>query len=376
MAIARLGAIVAGIAGSLGEVTFANARGALVLRKRQWPPNHHTAPTTTRKHLYSRIWRYWQTLTPEKRATWINGAAQHPITNRLGQTRPRSPWRLFFEANAPNFAVSGSGYDTFRADPGNLYQAGLGFAPYQGGPYEFFIPSGSETIMRGASFRAARSLSTAATAKPRRFAPAGIRTPNAQSWNLYQDIIAATGEPAPNEIITLRATRVASGFPHSKTEDFTTPIIPAGPIIFPNGDFELPWSTGSPPEWLKTGTYTVQPITLFPYGDYTHADFIVDATPGTKFLYQIRPVTITAGHTYRLQFALLVSLGSLYRIAIYTPNNGYWNPFANLTPVNFTRYAYDWTPAASDTECHLYINMPADTAAQFELDNISFREIL
>ena len=376
MAIARLGAIVAGIAGSLGEVTFANARGALVLRKRQWPPNHHTAATTDRKHAYSQIWREWQGLDPDAKQSWYTAAASLKKTNRLGQSLPMQAWRLFFTAKiGPTFRGVASP-DYFYADPSLSFNTDNQFTCYQDGPFELHRPSAATGFLYGFTARAARSLSTSPIPAPRRFAPASFHNGSVYSVNLHDPISAAIGEPKPDEYISLRARFSSGWYPYARTQTWPAPVTPAGPELIPNGDFEAPWVSGTPPSWTKSGTYDIFKNPFGIYGDTQTLGLNFPATAAVKYLYQTSLGSIQSGHTYRLSFALRATTGTLYRIIMYTPGTGYWTPFTDLSPAIWTRYEYEWSPVASGSNLDIYISNPADVAAAVELDNISFREVL
>lgn len=106
MAIVRLGPIVAGISGKVGNVVFVNGRSGLVVRP---------APITVRKtsdfllraqgHL-SAVRRRWATLTEAQRLAWCAAAAGLPSTSRLGQTRPRSGFQYFVLTNTHVFLTA------------------------------------------------------------------------------------------------------------------------------------------------------------------------------------------------------------------------------------------------------------------------------
>jgi len=376
MAIARLGAIVAGIAGSLGEVTFANARGALVLRKRQWPPSHSTAATTTRKHAYSQIWRAYRALTDAQRASWTNGAASLPRTNRLGQSRPWSPWHLFYYANAAWFPITGAIIETFRTDYTAVFYPNPELTLTTDGPYELHAPSATTDYPQNATLRAARNFHTAPLPRPRNFRPTGQYAATSYSRNLYADITAAIGEPHDDEYITLRLRRVANTWPYADHISITAQVQPRGPEQITSGNFEPPWNPAAPAPWIKSGAYTLTARTLFPYADTANARLQFAADAGSKYLYQTGVINVTAGHTYRLSFSAQANIGTVYRINLYTAGTGYWTPVADLSPATWTRYQYDWTPGANGVNGDLLITNPPGVEADIELDNVSFREVL
>ena len=376
MAIARLGAIVAGIAGSLGEVTFANARGALVLRKRQWPPNHHTAPVTARKHLYSQIWIAWRALTDAQRAAWRTAAANLTITGRLGQTRPRVPWRVFFELNNRNVATG----LTIVTETSGLFNTTpdtpLKLTAYQHGPIRL---SGLDLAFVNTYFqtRAARSLDYTPPKQWRNWKP--ITEPFSTlryQVTLTDQFSAACGTPQASEYIALRTTLFQSGVLHARKYITETQVIPAGPEQVSTSGFEPPWNPATPTPWVKSGTYDLAAESDDVGSDVKSLKMTIPATAGIKYLYQLSTINVTSGKNYRLQFDAKVLSGTLYRIFLHTAGTGYWTPFTDLSPADWTHYEYTWTPIANGSNGDIYISTPAATAATYLLDNISFREIL
>lgn len=376
MAIARLGAIVAGIAGSLGPVTFQNGGAGLVLRQRQAYTQRQSQALADRQHSYCEIWHAWQSLTDDQRNTWINAAAQHSTTNRLGQARPLSPWRLFYTANATRYPITGDIIETFRTDTTAIFYTPPELSLFSGGPFELHATSGDNNYPQNASFRAARNFATTLPPKPRRFAPAGMYEATSYSRNLYDEITAAIGEPQDEEYLSLALTRCAAIYPYLSPIVITAQVQARGPEQIPAGTFEPPWNPAAPTPWVKSGTYTLTADTLFPYADTAHAELDFPATAGTKYLTAPGCINVTAGHTYRLSFAAYVSAGTFYRISTYTVGTGYWTPFTNITPGAWTRYTYDWTPGANGSNGDLYIQGAPNVAATVNLDNVSFRELL
>ncbi len=99
MAIFRPGALIGGISGALGGVTFSNSRGSRVVRHRPAvkggnAPRHGQAQAAFR---YAQS--AWATLTDQQRTSWRTYAPQAPVTNRLGEQHALSGFQTFVRFN-------------------------------------------------------------------------------------------------------------------------------------------------------------------------------------------------------------------------------------------------------------------------------------
>ncbi len=113
MAIIRTSSIVAAISGSVGGVTFANAKRGLVARHR---PNHtrsQSESTLNARAKFARITQTWTTLTTEQRTAWNAIASSLPTTNRLGVSSTPTGFAYFTRFNLPLLQFQ----DDLRLDP-------------------------------------------------------------------------------------------------------------------------------------------------------------------------------------------------------------------------------------------------------------------
>ena len=120
MAIFRPSALVQGISGSVGGVTFVNARGSKVVRFR--PPKlrkNQTLPVLDAiksRAAFDATVKAWADLSEANRQNWRAAAPQFTFPNRLGQHRPISGFQFFIKVNF-NTALAGDTIALLGYDP-------------------------------------------------------------------------------------------------------------------------------------------------------------------------------------------------------------------------------------------------------------------
>lgn len=111
MAIIRPSAIVAGISGSIGGVTFANSKTGIVARHRPYRKPNHAPKLLQQQGYFARVTRHWREISDLDRRAWRSLAVDYPITNRLGQASARTGYGLFTAANLNLFRSKGTLWD-------------------------------------------------------------------------------------------------------------------------------------------------------------------------------------------------------------------------------------------------------------------------
>ena len=107
MAIIRPSAIVAGISGSVGGVTFVNSKTGIVARHRPYRKPNHSEKLLTQQRYFARVTRHWREISEQDRSAWRALAVDYPIVNRLGQASARTGFALFTKANLPYLRAQG-----------------------------------------------------------------------------------------------------------------------------------------------------------------------------------------------------------------------------------------------------------------------------
>lgn len=99
MALIRTSAIVGSISGSIGGVTFVNARRGVVARHRPNKTKPSSASLLEQQAYFANVTRAWSTLTVEQRSAWNALAVDQPQTNRLGITSAPTGFQIFTRFN-------------------------------------------------------------------------------------------------------------------------------------------------------------------------------------------------------------------------------------------------------------------------------------
>lgn len=96
MALIAAGAGVMDISGSVGPYTFARNRSGLYVRERVTPSNPSSAAQVrSRADLVIAARQWTSNLTATHRARWASWSVAHPVTDRFGTSRLRSPYHWY-----------------------------------------------------------------------------------------------------------------------------------------------------------------------------------------------------------------------------------------------------------------------------------------
>lgn len=105
MAIVKLGSIVSGISGSLGQTTFANRRTGLIAAKRCLKINRRTTSQLESRATLRAVQHAWAGLSNQQRTEWKIAAQQSKLTNRLGTTITLSAYQYFCKVNLFSYGL-------------------------------------------------------------------------------------------------------------------------------------------------------------------------------------------------------------------------------------------------------------------------------
>ncbi len=103
MAIYRAGSLIGAISGSVGGITFVNAKASKVVRFRpiKSTREQRTLPSTgsPARAAFSAAVAGWQALTDEPRQAWISLSREVTFPNRLGEKRSITGYQLYLKVN-------------------------------------------------------------------------------------------------------------------------------------------------------------------------------------------------------------------------------------------------------------------------------------
>lgn len=99
MAIFSASAVVAAISGSIGGVTFVNAKASKVARIRPRRPIPKGPGIESAQSQMNQLQNAWGAFTDAERQSWRTAAASSETTNRLGQGSPPTGQQLFTSVN-------------------------------------------------------------------------------------------------------------------------------------------------------------------------------------------------------------------------------------------------------------------------------------
>ena len=99
MAIFKPGALVGGISGSLGGVTFVSGPRSPVVRHRPARPRPKGAGIEAQQALMNLLQLEWAGFTDAERAAWRAAATTYQRSNRLSQSAPLTGIQMFLKVN-------------------------------------------------------------------------------------------------------------------------------------------------------------------------------------------------------------------------------------------------------------------------------------
>lgn len=114
MASVRIGPLAGQVSGSVGDITFSHNRCGAYVRARTPCKLHGTDPWVQAKNRFSSQSAAWATLSDEERLAWRTYSPNHPITDRLGESRILTGQQLFTGINS---RLDLSGYSTLTLPP-------------------------------------------------------------------------------------------------------------------------------------------------------------------------------------------------------------------------------------------------------------------
>lgn len=97
--IARTSALVGAASGSIGSVTFKNARSGLVIAKRPSKVNRRSERQLTHRSRFQRVTQAWRETSAAQRIAWTRLATTLPHKNSLGISRPLTGYQLYLKFN-------------------------------------------------------------------------------------------------------------------------------------------------------------------------------------------------------------------------------------------------------------------------------------
>ena len=114
MAIIAPSALVSGISGSVGGVTFKNTRTGFVAARTGIRSNPASSYQLESRRIRLQCLGYFRSLNETRLKAWQDAARAYNRRNRLGLSALASPWSLFLEANY-YFIATGSTANVFAA---------------------------------------------------------------------------------------------------------------------------------------------------------------------------------------------------------------------------------------------------------------------
>ena len=100
MAVAKLGAIVTGIAGSIGGTTFRRGRAVLVMQNKSRGRSRSSTLTNPALTKFSTSISAWSKLPAGTRSLWAVAAQQFQFPDKFGTLKYLTPRQLFLKLNA------------------------------------------------------------------------------------------------------------------------------------------------------------------------------------------------------------------------------------------------------------------------------------
>ena len=100
MAKATTSTIIGSISGSVGSVTFRQAKNGLVVARKQASIRQLSEGQRDQQTAWHRAKTRWSIMNKQTKQAWINAAQTRQIKDRLGTTRNVSGYQLFLSQNA------------------------------------------------------------------------------------------------------------------------------------------------------------------------------------------------------------------------------------------------------------------------------------
>jgi len=204
----RFGAIIAQASGSTGAVTFANTKGAPVMRVRPQRCNRCTPDQMNQQLAYNSAIAHWKALPIGTQYAWNLYAIKNQRQNRLGQWRRLTGMQFYLKEGIIRIAhgIPAPGSPPTYGQQGIGQPTAISFT--NGGPYEIDFNSPVGDPHGWYIFSGHRPMSTTSYKKPYRRVLPAFYVEHAGSFDLYSAWCAALGDMAADELylITVRYT--------------------------------------------------------------------------------------------------------------------------------------------------------------------------
>jgi len=376
MALVRFGSLVQAASGALGAVTFSRQAGASIVRTRPICKPHASAAVLANQALFTRARAAWHALSDADRLTWIRAAPQFPTTNRLGFSRPLTPFAIFMTCALRNL-LAGLAPPSIPS-PYWSYSLGktISIDVWPGGPATLLLLEGVTYAMPGLIVRAQRPFHTHPGLPGQLWRVIARPTPGTYTANIWPALIAAFGTPTRLEWLRFDITQWVLAWPRAITSRHFVQIPSVGDELVYNGDFQI---GGTPPAgWKVSGTGALTRSPLLPYGDDYSAKWLVAAAqPATEF-YTASPheFPLTAGQNYTLRCAYKVVSGNITQIYYTVLGIGYatiCGPFP-IADAAWHTLSVPFTAAYTGSQTRLSVQNAATVPGHIFLDNLSIRK--
>jgi hypothetical protein len=378
MALVRFGSLVQAASGALGALVFSRQAGAAIARMRPILKPHDSPAVLANQCIFAQARAAWAALSAADRLTWIRAAPQFPSVNRLGVSRPLSPFVLFMRLAIRNlllgFAPPTFPYPFGNADLGHE----LSIEPFPGGPINLINPPPHIDQVPRHTTKAQRLFSTHPGFPGQLWTTISRDQPANYSINLWPQLTAVLGTPARLEWFRFLVTQWVTGWPRSVTSSHLVQIPNVGDELLTNGDFQI---GGTPPSgWTVTGGGALTQIAAATWGDGKSGRWIVGAAnPQTQwFTATAKRFSLVAAAAYTIRFAYKVISGNISHIR-YAGSGLAEQTLCNALPDTsgaWVTTSIAFTPPSSASGCYLIvrnlINIPCDVF----FDNIYIRKDL
>lgn len=376
MALVRFGSLVQAASGALGSLTFSRHTGGAIARTRPIVKPHSSQPVLANQAVFSRARAAWQALSTADRLTWIRIAGQFPVTNRLGFSRPLSPFAIFMGSAMRNL-LAGVAVSQI---PNPLWAYLLGktisIEVWPGGPATLTVLENTMYTMPGLIVAAQRPFRTHPGLPGQLWRVIARPTAATYAVNIWNDLIADLPPPARLEWLRFQVTQWVPAWPRTITSRHFVQIQNVGNELVTNGDFQI---GGTPPAgWSVTGTGVLTRSAITPYADGYCANWVVAAAqPATYFSTAVANwFPLVGGANYTIRLAYRVTSGATSNLRLYGTGMStiVLKDAFTLTTGDWITWQTTFTPDGSCPDGHLVLLNNINIAGNVDFDNISIRK--
>jgi len=376
MALTRFGSIVQALSGRVGAYCYARQGATSIVRTAPLPGALNSAANLTARAALVHARGLWNDLSDAEVLTWSNAAKQLTTTNRLGLKRQISGFNCFMQCAISTLMAGGVPSSAAVPPAANIQPGPLEVELWPGGPCNIIHPDWLYLTDFTLTTRAQRCVRTRPTFPGQCWRTISHQIPDYQAVNIWSDLVAALGTPAPLEWLRIRLTTRLTSWPTAHSQEVHVQMPECGDELTQNGDFQ---TGGTPPsKWSVTGGGSLTQTDYLPWGDGYSGSWVVPATAGAKSAYQglAHSMTFLAGEPYTVRFAYRSWLGTV--TAIYIGGTGMTTQtlatnFASAG-LDYERFEASFTPDGTTTAGYLRFYQNASTSVQIDLDNVSIRK--